>query len=71
MSTKFSDDYLKTTTCIAENVTISFKHEYRRPTLTSRCDVISDVINIKSTFSGTIFNDLFISAFKTNLSKIF
>ena len=49
MSTKFSYDWLKTTTCIAENVTISFKHEYIS-NLTSRCDVISDVINIKSTF---------------------
>ena len=29
-----------------ENETIAFKHEYRRPTLTSRCDVI----NIKRTF---------------------
>ena len=42
--TKFSDDWSKTATCIAENVTISFKHEYRRHTLTSRCDVIDDVI---------------------------
>ena len=48
-----------------------FKHEYRRPTLTSRCDVISDVINIKSTFSGTISDDLSISDVKMNLSKIF
>ena len=33
--------------CIAENVTISFKHEYRGHTLTSRCDVIGDVIIMK------------------------
>ena len=50
MWTKFGDDWSKTATFIAENVTISFKHEYRRPTLTSRCDVISDVINIRGTF---------------------
>ena len=37
----------KTATCIAENVTISFKHEYRGHTLTSRCDVIGDVIIMK------------------------
>ena len=37
----------KIATCIAENVTISFKHEYRRHTLTSRCDVIGDVIIMK------------------------
>ena len=40
------------------NETISLKHEYKRPTLTSRCDVISDVINVKSTFSGIISDDL-------------
>ena len=65
--TQVSDDWLKATTCISENVTISFKHEYRRPTLTSRCDVI----NIKNTFLGTIFDDLPISDVKMNLSKIF
>ena len=47
MWTKFGDDWSKTVTCIAENVTISFKHEYRRHTLTSRCDVIGDVIIMK------------------------
>ena len=31
MWTKFSDDWLQLTTCITENVTISFKHEYRKP----------------------------------------
>ena len=36
-----------TATCIAENVTISFKHEYRRHTLKSCCDVIGDVIIMK------------------------
>ena len=44
MWTNFSDDWSKTATCIAENVTISFKHEYRRHTLTSRYDVMGDVI---------------------------
>ena len=37
----------KIATWIAENVTISFKHEYRRHTLTSRYDVIGDVIIMK------------------------
>ena len=69
--TKFSENWLETVIYTSENVTISFKHEYRRPTLTSRCDVISDVINIKSTFSGTISDDLSISDVKINLSKIF
>ena len=70
MWTKFSDDWLQTATCIAENVTISFKHEYRRPTLTLRCDATSDVINIKSTFSGIICNDLSVSDVKISLSEI-
>ena len=61
----------KTATCIAENVTISFKHEYRRPILTSRCDVISDVINFKSTYFGLISDGLSISNVKMKLSKIF
>ena len=47
MWTKFGDDWSKTATCIAENVTISFEHEYRGHTLTSRCDVIGDVIIMK------------------------
>ena len=47
MWTKFGDDWSKIATCIAENVTISFKHEYRRHTLTLRCDVIGDVIVMK------------------------
>ena len=37
----------KFATCIAENVTISFKHAHIRHTLTSRCDVIGDVIIMK------------------------
>ena len=40
-------------------------------TLTSHCDVISDVINIKSTFLGLISGGLSISDVKMNLSKIF
>ena len=30
MLTKFGDDWSKIVTCTTENVTISFKHEYRR-----------------------------------------
>ena len=51
----------------AEYVSISCIH----PTLTPHCDVISDVINIKSTFWGFIWDVLSISAGKMNLSKIF
>ena len=54
-----------------ENVAISFKHEYRRRTLTSRCDVISDVMNIKNTFYLIMCDVLSISYVKMNLSQIF
>ena len=54
-----------------ENVTISFKHEYRRRTLTSRCDVISDVMNIKNTYYVIMCDVLSISYVKMNLSQIF
>ena len=47
MWTKFGDDWSKTVTCIAQNVAISFKHEYRRHILTSGRDVIGDVIIMK------------------------
>ena len=69
--TKPSDDWLKTATCISENVSISLKHEYRKRTLTSHRDVISDVIKIKNTIWGIISDDLFIPDVKMNLSKIF
>ena len=71
MKTNFNDGWSKTATCIAENVPISFKHEYRGPILMSRCDVTNDVNNIKSTFSGIINDDLSISDVKINQSKIF
>ena len=54
-----------------KNETILFKHEYRTPTLKSCCDVISDVINIKSTFSDIVSDDFSVSDVKMNLSKIF
>ena len=37
-----------------ENVTISFKHEYRRPNLTSGCDVMGDVNSVNIIFSMRI-----------------
>ena len=51
-------------------VPFSFIHESIRPTLTSRSDVISDVMGIKTTFSGTICNDLSISAVKIKLYEL-
>ena len=52
-------------------MTISFQHEYRKHILTSRCDVINDVINIKNIFFWLILDGLFISNIKMNLSKLF
>ena len=43
------------------------KHDYRRPILSSRCDVINDIINIKKYFSQTFCDGLFISDVKINL----
>ena len=37
-----------------ENALISFKDEYRRLTLSSRCDVISDVIIMKIFFTHNL-----------------
>ena len=54
MWTKFGDGWSKIATCIAENVTISFKHEYRRHTLTLRCDVSGDVIIMKIVMVGNL-----------------
>ena len=52
-------------------MTTSFKHEYRRHTLTSRCDVISDVMKTKNTFYVIICDVLSISDVKMNLCEIF
>ena len=54
MWTKISDDWSKAMTCIVENVTISFKHEYRRLNLTSRYDIMSDVSSVNNTLSVRI-----------------
>ena len=51
-------------------MTVPFKHEYKRHTLTSCCDVISDVMNIKKTFY-VICDVLSISCVKMNLCEIF
>ena len=47
---QFGDDLSKRSWIMHENALISFKHEYRRLTLSSRCDVISDVIIMKNIF---------------------
>ena len=48
---KFGYDWSKAAPCVAENEPIFFKHEYRRRTLMSRCDVIADVISVNNIFS--------------------
>ena len=58
MWTKFGDDWSKIATCIMENVTISFKHECRRETLTSRCDVIGDIIIMKIILVDDLYTTL-------------
>ena len=53
-----------------KNVTIAFKHEYRRHTLMSGCDVIIEAMNIKNTFYVLICDVLSISYVKMKLSQI-
>ena len=67
MWTEINDDWSKTTICIAENVTISFVHEYRRPNLSSHCDVMGDVNSINNTFSVRICDYLFMCDVKFRL----
>ena len=50
-----------------ENVLISFKHEYIRLTLSSWCDVTSDVISMKILFLGLFTYDRSISDVKLKL----
>ena len=74
MWNNFSDNWLQTATCIAENVTISYKHEYRWLTLLSRCDVIIDIISMKNIFHAQFAYVLFISDIQLELywiAKIF
>ena len=74
MWTKFGDDSSKIATCIAENVTISFQHEYRRHTLTLRWDVIGDVIVMKIIFVDdlhTIFRYLLSNSIYIENCEIF
>ena len=53
--------YLFLLLVIMINVLISFIKEYRGPILRPPCDVIDDVITMKKTFLGIIWDDPFIS----------
>ena len=44
-----------------ENVTISFKHEYRRPDLMARRDIMNDVKSVKNAFSLRICDHVSLS----------
>ena len=48
---RFSDHISKAFRVLVTNMPVSFKYEYRRLILSSGCDVISDGINMISTFS--------------------
>ena len=50
---------------------ISFIKGYRGPTFRPACDVIGDVIIMKNTFYGIIWDDLYISEVKLKLCLIF
>ena len=63
---KLNDDIFAGFLVIMKNV-ISFIKEYRGPTFRPPCDVIGDVIIIKNTLNGIIWDDLFISEVKLKL----
>ena len=50
MHRKFNDDIFARCLVIMKNVIISFRKEYRGPTLGPRCDIIDDVIIMKILF---------------------
>ena len=68
---KFGEGMSKHWWIMCENVLIWLKHEYRRLTLSSCCDVISDVINMKMLFLWQIEYVLSISDDKLELFMIF
>ena len=57
---KFDDDWSNGSTWYPADKMYPFKHENRKQTLTSRGDVTSDVINIKSTFVDNFWRSLHI-----------
>ena len=70
MHRTFNHDIFARLLVIMKNV-ISFLKEYRGPTFRPPCDVIGDVIIIKNTFYGIIWDDLFICDVKLKLCLIF
>ena len=71
MQRKFNNDIFARFLVIMKNVAISFIKEYIGPNSRPPCDVIDDVIIMKNTFLGIIWDDLFISEVKLRLCLIF
>ena len=70
MHRKFNDDISTRFLVIIKIVGISFIKEYRGPILRPPCDVINDVIIMKNTFFGMIWDDISISEVKLKLCLI-
>ena len=70
MHTKFNDDVFVRYLVIVK-IVISFIKEYRGPILRPPCDVIDDVIIVKNSFMGKIWDELFICEDKLKLRLIF
>ena len=70
MQWKFNDDIFARFLVFMKNVAISFIKEYVGPNSRPPCDVIDDVIIMKNTFFGIIWDDLFISEVKLKLCLI-
>ena len=67
---KIGEDIWKRSWITRENVLISFKHDYRTFTLSSRFDVITDVINMMKNFHEWIAYGLSIADVKLELYGI-
>ena len=71
MQRKFNDDITAHFYVIMKNVVLSFINEYIGPNSRPPCDVIDDVIIMKNTFFGIIWDDLFTCEVKLKLCLIF
>ena len=70
MHRKFDYDIFACFSVIMKNVMLFIK-DYRGPTFRPPCDVVGDVIIMKNTFYGIIWDNLFISEVKLKLRLIF
>ena len=64
------NDVMNSNFLIMKNVPILFINEYRGLPLRPPCDILDTVITMKNTFSGIIWDDLFMSEVRLKLFNI-